>query len=410
VGLHRLRHGIIGACRHETDLEGRVIWNVAPSALFVTTVPVTLEVFLAPFAHHFREQGWRIDALANGATTTPALAEIFDKRHDAPWTRNPLSPRNLIGTARRVRELIAREGYDLVHVHTPIAAFVTRFALRRLPPGVRPVIVYTAHGFHFYKGGNLLTNALYRALERRAARWTDYLVTINAEDFEAARLFGTIRRERVRLIPGIGVETMRFSEDAVTDDEADAVCHELMLPAAAFVLLMIAEFMPVKRHAFVVDAFARVRKEHVVLVFAGDGPLEDAVRAQVERLGLAKRVRFAGYRRDIPALLAASDALLLASEREGLARSVLEAMAAGRPVIGTRTRGITDALPEGTGWLVPKNDPAALAKAIDDAAGFPAEVARRGVAARSLARRTYDLSLIIDAYEELYREALASRV
>ena len=85
-------------------------------------------------------------------------------------------------------------------------------------------------------------------------------------------------------------------------------------------------------------------------------------------------------------------------------------MAAGRPVIGTRTRGITDALPEGTGWLVPKNDPAALAKAIDDAAGFPAEVARRGVAARSLARRTYDLSLIIDAYEELYREALASRV
>jgi glycosyltransferase involved in cell wall biosynthesis len=175
-------------------------------------------------------------------------------------------------------------------------------------------------------------------------------------------------------------------------------------------LLMVAEFAPVKRHALVLDALAATRHRHTILVLVGDGPLEETVRARVSELGLADRVRFAGYRRDIPALLAASDALILASEREGLARSVLEAMAAGRPVIGTRTRGITDALPEGTGWLVPKNDVAALTKAIDDASGFPAEVRRRGDAARSVARRTYDLPLIIDAYEELYREALASRV
>lgn len=380
------------------------------SALFVTTVPVTLEAFLVPFAEHFRASGWRIDALANGAAGDAALDGVFDHRYDAAWTRNPLAPRNLIGTARHVRGLVSGNGYDIVHVHTPIAAFVTRFALRRLPRAERPVVIYTAHGFHFYRGGRVLTNALYRALERRAARWTDYLVTVNAEDFQAARGFRTIDRSRVRLIPGIGVDTVRFAEDAVPAEEVEAVRPALGVPDDAFMLLMIAEFAPVKRHAFVLDALSRVRRDHVVLVLVGDGPLEDTVRAQVDRLGLGDRVRFAGYRRDIPALLAASDALLLASEREGLARSVLEAMAAGRPVIGTRTRGITDALPEGTAWLAPKNDPAALAKAIDDAAGFPAEVLRRGEAARSVARRTYDLPLIIAAYEELYGEALASRV
>jgi glycosyltransferase involved in cell wall biosynthesis len=383
---------------------------MSPSALFVTTVPITLEAFLVPFAEHFRAQGWRVDALANGAATATALADAFDHRYDVAWSRNPLAPRNLIGTARHVRELVTREGYDIVHVHTPIAAFVTRFALRRLPREMRPTVIYTAHGFHFYRGQRFYLNALYRTLERTAARWTDYLVTINAEDFEAASGFRGIARRRVRLVPGIGVDTTRFADDAVPYAEVAAIRPELGIPDDDFMLLMIAEFAPVKRHVFVLDALSRVRKSHVTLVLVGDGPLEAAVREQVERLGLVDRVIFAGYRRDIPALLAAADALVLASEREGLNRSVLEAMAAGKPVIGTRTRGIIDALPEGTGWIADKNDPAALATAIDAAADFPAEVARRGAAARLVACRTYDLPLVIHAYEELYREALASRV
>jgi glycosyltransferase involved in cell wall biosynthesis len=383
---------------------------MSPSALFVTTVPITLEAFLVPFAEHFRAQGWRVDALANGATTTPALAGAFGHRYDVAWSRNPLAPRNLIGTARAVRELVTREGYDIVHVHTPIAAFVTRFALRRLPRETRPTVIYTAHGFHFYRGQRFYLNALYRTLERTAARWTDYLVTINAEDFQAASAFRGINRRRVRLVPGIGVDTARYAEGAVPYAEVAAIRPELRIAADDFMLLMIAEFAPVKRHAFVFDALSRIRKGHVVLVLVGTGPLEAAVREQVERLGLSDRVRFAGYRHDIPALLAASDALVLASEREGLNRSVLEAMAAGKPVIGTRTRGIIDALPEGTAWIADKNDPASLATAIDAAADFPAEVARRGAAARLVACRTYDLSLVIHAYEELYREALASRV
>lgn len=381
------------------------------SALFVTTVPITLEMFLSSFAEHFRAQGWTVDALANGASANDRIAGSFDARHDVAWSRNPLDPRNLIGSAATVRRIVETGRYDIVHVHTPIAAFVTRFALRRTrrrPDG--PVVIYTAHGFHFYTGQKPLPHALYRTIERAAARWTDYLVTINAEDETAARAFAGIPQERIRRIPGIGVDVTRYAEGAVSPADVVAVRSGLALAPDAFVLLMIAEFGAVKRHAHLIEAFSRVKSDRVVLVLAGDGPLEDAVRAQVRSLGLESRVRFAGYRRDVPALLAAADALVLTSEREGLNRSALEAMAAGRPVIGTDTRGIADAIGEGAGWIVPKHDVAALAEAIDAAAANPDEVARRGAAARTRARDVFALPRIIDAYEELYREALASRV
>lgn len=380
---------------------------MSPSALFVTTVPITLEAFLSPFAQHFRAQGWRIDALANGATSNEHIAGSFDARFDVAWSRNPLDPRNLIGSAARVRSIVRDGGYDIVHVHTPIAAFVTRYALRSLPCASRPVVIYTAHGFHFYEGQKTAPYALYRTMERIAARWTDYLITINAEDFSAAKALGTIDASRVRLIPGIGVDTARFAEGTVSTAEVAAIRQDLNIPAEKFVLTMIAEFGQVKRHAHVLAALAIVNDPRVVLVLVGDGPLESSLREKALALGIADRVRWAGYRRDIPAILAASDALVLVSEREGLPRSVLEAMAAGRPVIGTRTRGIADAVEPDAGWIVAKHDVAELAATIEHAASNPSERLTRGAAARRRAQERFALPLIINAYEELYCEALS---
>lgn len=383
---------------------------MSPSALFVTTVPITLEVFLAPFAKHFRELGWRIDALANGATTAAALDGVFDNRYDAAWTRNPFGPSNLIGTAGRVRELVEANGYDIVHVHTPIAAFVTRFALRKLPEGKRPVVIYTAHGFHFHPDQDPMLAAIYRAIERTAARWTDFLVTINEADFDEARRFKTIDPGRVRHIPGIGVDVERFAPNTVDPATARAIRRELDVPESAFVILMIAEFGYVKRHLYLLNALEKVTDRNVVVVFVGEGPLQERIRRAAIARRISDRVRFVGYRRDIPQLLAASNALILVSEREGLPRSVLEAMASGIPVIGTATRGITDAVGEDSGWIAPKYDGMALARLIDRVAGDPDDVLIKGLAARERARSRFALSSIITAYEELYREALASRV
>jgi glycosyltransferase involved in cell wall biosynthesis len=213
----------------------------------------------------------------------------------------------------------------------------------------------------------------------------------------------------VRYIPGIGVD-VRLFEPAPSASLRASIRRDLGVSDDAFMLTMVAELAPVKRHEHVLQALARVRDDRVVIVFVGEGLLDAALRELADRLGVSDRVRWAGYRTDVPAILAASDAGLLASEREGLARSVLEAMAAGKPVIGTRTRGIADAIGPDAGWVVAKNDADALATAIEDASAHPEECSRKGALARSRVHEHFALTRIIADYEELYREALASRI
>jgi glycosyltransferase involved in cell wall biosynthesis len=386
-----------------------------PSALFVTTVPITLEAFLLPFADHFRAEGWIVDAAANSATRQGALVDHFDRVFDVDWSRNPLAPSNLTRAARRMRTLVAQGEYDIVHVHTPVAAFVTRLALRRLHRSrVGPCVIYTAHGFHFYQGQRALPHFLYRTLERVATPWTDMLVTVNREDFEAAEALG-YSAEQVRLIPGIGVDCAHYSSDAIPREDVAVVRAQLLgdyreaedTEGEGFLLTMIAELAAVKRHALALEALRHVRSPRVHLALVGTGPLESRLRSTVARLGLERRVTFAGYRQDIPTVLAASDALLLTSEREGLNRSALEAMAAGKPVIGTETRGITAAVGVDAGWLVGHNDVAALARTIDAVAEDSGEVRRRGRLARERANTEFGLDRIVAAYDALFRDALA---
>src|SRR2546423_13555480 len=109
-----------------------------PSLLMVTTVPDTLAGFLLPFAEHFRAQGWHVDAMARGVSGSAGCVQAFDHVWDMDWSRNPLRPSNFISAPKRVRDVVVQQGYDLVHVHTPVAAFVTRFALRHLRKQGKP--------------------------------------------------------------------------------------------------------------------------------------------------------------------------------------------------------------------------------------------------------------------------------
>lgn len=373
--------------------------------LIVTTVDITLEAFLRPFSEHLRARGWRVDGLSAGAGGNAALTGSFDALFDIGWERNPIS-RGTIVSAGCVREVVTSGNYDIVWVHTPVAALVTRFALRRRPRGTsRPAVIYTAHGFHFHPGGNPLANAVYRTVERAAARWTDELVTINPTDFHAARAFGVLPPERVHLVPGIGVDTTRFAAGVVSAERAAAVRREFGIPADAMMVTMAAEFTPNKRHALAIEALSRVTDVRVRLILVGDGPLLSETRRQAERLGLGDRVRFAGQRTDMDAVLVASDALLLCSAREGLNRSALEALASGVPVIGTPTRGIAEIIgADEAGWLAAGHDAASLAGAIDAAASDPAERTRRGAAGRVRAEEEYALAHVMDCYDRLFAE------
>ncbi len=374
------------------------------AALFVTTVASTLEAFLLPLADVLRSAGWRVDGLARGAEARTALQPRFDRLLDAPWSRRLADPGNYVGAPGRVREVVVAGGYNVVHVHTPIAGFVSRYALRRVSGPSAPRMIYTVHGFHFFEGGSSIGNAVFHRAERTAARWTDYLVAMNREDYEAARSFGTIPPDRVRHIPGMGVDpaTYRPSEHA-----RGAVRAELGIEPGAFVITMIAEMNENKRHALVLDAFSRMRASCAWLIMVGEGPLMNSLQARAASLNVDQRVHFVGHRSDVPAILAATDVLTLASKREGMPRTVLEAMATCVPVVGTRTRGVVDAVDDAAGWLVDRPDPDTLAAAFDFVAEHRDRGRERGSAGRELVIARYSEAAIVDAYLDLYREAIA---
>jgi glycosyltransferase involved in cell wall biosynthesis len=377
----------------------------SPRLLYVTTVSQSLRGFINPFARHFRQLGWTVDGIARGATQCGDCRCAFDRLWEAPWSRNPLAPNNLLAAAREIRKVVDAGRYDIVHVHTPVAAFVTRYALRQARMQNRPRIIYTAHGFHFHPYGGRLRNAIYRTLERVAGRWTDYLVTINRADEEAAIASKIVPAAQVRYMPGIGLDTEWYAPERVADGQVARVKAELGISPAQPLLLMLAEFNPGKRHSDVIYSAAAAGRRDFHIAFAGEGPTGEEIRILAAKLNLAGRVHFLGTRRDVPALIRASAALLLPSEREGLSRSVMEALSLETPVIGTKIRGIYDLVGEDAGLLVTPGDRAGLANAISWILDHPAEARRMGQIGRDRMKQ-FDLRRVIDAHEELYAKAL----
>jgi glycosyltransferase involved in cell wall biosynthesis len=375
--------------------------------LLLTTLPVTLSAFLTPFARHFRSKGWHVAAGASQLTAaSPSLVSSFDRVYDLPWVRSPLGLGNW-QALNTIRSIVERGGFDLVHVHTPIASFLTRLALRKRQKSTK--LVYTAHGFHF--GFNDKTPYLnpYFCIEKIAARWTDSLIVINQRDFQTCKEFTIINPERLTYMPGIGVDLQQYQRPLDYSEVRARERARLGVTPEVFLLLMIAEFNPGKRHRDLLEAVRQLQDRPVHLMFAGEGAIFEQIRTMAADYGLSSRVHFLGFRRDVPAIVAAADACVLPSEREGLPRSILEAMAMERLVIGSRIRGIEELLSDDCGLLFPVGNIERLAdtirRALDD------EALRAACTRNAHAKvRQYSLENVLKAHEDLYNRLLETPV
>lgn len=376
--------------------------------LFVSTIAYTLRTFLLPFAHHFRNKGWQVDAAAKDVSSNHSCTEAFSHVWNINWSRSPFDSKNFQLAVKEIQTLIAREKYDLVHVHTPIASFVTRFALRRQEHSRRPVIIYTAHGFHFHKGGGALRNRLFLALEKTAGDWTDYLVTINKEDYSAAGEHKIVPQEQLKYIPGIGVDLKTYTPGSMTESDISLFRKNLGMEEDDRLFLVVGELNHNKRPDLVLDAFASLSSKKIHLAYLGEGFMGPRLRAQTDRLNLQKQIHFLGFRPDVPRLLEAADIFILASQREGLPRSVMEALCMERPCIGSDVRGTRDLLSEGCGLIFETDNQYSLMKAMSWMIEHPDEakaMAKRG----QQKMKDFDIRHILKMHEELYEEALAGR-
>ncbi len=376
------------------------------SILMITTIPDTLKAFLFPFAHYFRACAWRVDAMACGISDSLECLQTFDRVWDVQWSRNPLDPRNLLTAPRIIQEVLEKGKYDIVHVHTPVAAFVTRYALKNSKKRSGVKIIYTAHGFHFHSGGKAFKNLAFLTLEKLAGQWTDYLVVMNKEDEEAAKRHRLVSPEKVRYMPGIGLDLEYYSLEKVSNTEVERLYKELGLTSKTALLLSVAELIPRKHPQDVVKAFASLNRPDVCLAFAGNGSLLQPMQQLAEQLGVQNQVRFLGMRQDIPTLMSASVATILASEQEGLPRCVMESMCMETPVIGTAIRGTQDLVTKDCGFLVNVGDEAAIAQAISWILDHPQEARIMGKKGR-VRMTTFGLSNIVKLHEELYADALS---
>ena len=380
----------------------------SPTLLLVATVSGTVHHFLRPYAMHFRSCGWRVDAAASHVTDDGAVKDAFDNVHELPLSRSIRDLAGIVRGEQAIALILDEIRPDIVHVHTPIASFVTRLAARRVPADRRPAVIYTAHGFHFHEGGRRLTNAVFLTAERIAGRWTDRLVVINDEDERAARNHRIVRSDRLVRMRGIGLDTVAVDPASVGAEATKDSRHRLGVPTDVAMFVIVGELNANKRQSDAIDALAMMRTETAHLVIIGTGPTLSQLEAQADRLEMSGRVHFSGFLNDVPAVLAGATALIATSAREGLSRSVMEALALEVPVIASNARGNRELVGD-SGWIVATGDIATMAEKMDWISDHPDERQAMGRRGRVRMVEQYDIHDLILRHEALYRAVLAER-
>ena len=214
--------------------------------LYVTTISDTVDAFLVPYILELIMRGHEVDiACKIQKPIAPELLRGGCKVYNIPFSRSPFSKDNL-AAYRQLKAIISTDHYDIVHTHTPNASACARLACRNLrKTGLR--VIYTVHGFHFYKGAPLINWLIFFPAERWMSPHTDVLVTINKEDFAVAK--ERLKAKTAVYIPGVGVNAEKFSAGLA---DRSAKRRMLELPVDAFVVLSVGELNQNKNQEIVI--------------------------------------------------------------------------------------------------------------------------------------------------------------
>ena len=375
--------------------------------LQLAAVDSTVRLLLRPLLQRLRKAGYEVHVSCSPGPRLPALEEEGYSVHRVPIARR-VAPLSNAASLWRLFRLMRRERFDIVHVHTPVAAVLGRIAARlaRIP-----CVVYTAHGFYFHERMPGWKRRAIVLVERALGQWcTDLLLAQSAEDADTALRERIAAQERVVWI-GNGVDPQRFVRTP-----SDALRADLGLPDEARVIGFVGRLVREKGVVELFEAMARVvaRCPEARLLVVGDTLKSDRDTKAVARLDrliaserLADVVRFTGFRDDTPDLLAIMDVFVLPSHREGMPRTILEAMAAGKPVVATNIRGSREEVIDGvTGLLVPVGDSEALAEAILRVLSDEALARRFGEAGRRRVREEFDEAAVLQRQIDAYRKLL----
>lgn len=320
--------------------------------LFTATVDSHILQFHLPFLKKFKENGYEVHVATNGNEEIP----YCDVKHFIPFERNPLKINN-IKAIFKLKKICDFEKFDIIHTHTPMGSVVTRLAANKSRKKNHTRVLYTAHGFHFFKGAPIKNWILFYPIEKFLSRFTDTLILINEEDFLIAkRKFK--RCNDIKYVPGVGIDENKF-DFILSGSEINNLRNTLGITPKDFIMIYPAELSERKRQIWLINTLQEFISNHkdVHLLLPGKDSLNGKCQKLVKDLGLETQIHFLGYRKDIPSLLKISNLALSAANQEGLPVNIMEAMYVGLPIVASNCRGNRDLVADDkNGYLVELKD------------------------------------------------------
>lgn len=320
-------------------------------ALVLASVASMIDQFNMPNIMLLKELGYQVDVVANftqsGSITSERTNNLKERLRkldvnviDVPIPRKVFAFGQIFKSYKQVKALVDKNAYSLVHCHSPIGSAIARTASKKARKKVGTKVIYTAHGFHFYKGAPLKNWLFFYPIEKYCSYFTDVLLTINKEDYAFA--LKKMRAKKVEYIPGVGIDVARFNKGETSLTERSLKRSELKVENDNVVLLSVGELNENKNHSVIIDAIARLNDKNVKYFIVGKGHLKEELEKKIADNKLENQVFLLGYRTDVAELYNASDVFVFPSYREGLSVSVMEAMASKLPCVVSRIRGNTD--------------------------------------------------------------------
>lgn len=367
------------------------------SIAVIATLDDMIERFMPPHIQYLLDNGaTKVDCYCN--KTDFVCTELSKMKNvniiSVPFTRSPFTLKNMKGY-KQLKKHFKNTHYDLVDCLQPVGGVMGRMVARKF----KIPCLYTAHGFHFFKGNSKLKNLIFRAIEKHFAKCTDALVTINQEDYEAALKF---KAKKVYKINGIGVDLTKYKVN--NDLDKAEFKKSLGLEKDDFVVTSIGELNENKNTLRLIEVMSTIENKNIKYIICGQGPLQEKYIEAIKKYGLEDRVKMLGFRKDIPDILTITDLYIMPSYREGLSKSMMEAMCYGLPVVASRIRGNVDLLGNNEGGILcTTTDNQAYADAIT-------QIYSDKTLAKAMGKRNkefiknFDIKVVLKQMEEIYKE------